>query len=51
MNNILQNKLIAIISISFISGFGTGYFTKKIKDNYTKFMKKPEINNEITKLL
>lgn len=51
--NILKqhSKLIAYISISFISGFGTGYFTKKIKDNYNRFMKKTKINNETKKLL
>ena len=40
MNNISQNNLITIISISFISGFSTGYFTKKIKDKNNKLMKK-----------
>ena len=44
MNYLQKNyKIISILSFTFISGFSTGYFVKKIKDKYNTIIKSKKI--------
>ena len=44
MNYLQKNyKIISILSFTFISGFSTGYFLKKIKDKYNTIIKSKKI--------